>query len=30
VALELDASWQNKNEATYQNISKTFKDFTEE
>jgi hypothetical protein len=28
VALELDATWQNKNEPTQENISKTFKDFT--
>lgn len=28
VALELDAAWQNKNEATHQHISKTFKDFS--
>ncbi|MGV3504066.1 MAG: hypothetical protein ACO1O1_10180 [Adhaeribacter sp.] len=28
VALELDASWQNKQEASHQNVSKTFKDFS--
>lgn len=28
VALELDASWQNKKEATHENVSKTFKDFS--
>ncbi|MGV3640282.1 MAG: hypothetical protein ACO1NZ_07170 [Adhaeribacter sp.] len=28
VALELDAAWQNKQEASHQNVSKTFKDFS--
>ena len=30
VALELDASWQNKNKATNSNIAKTYKDFSPE